>query len=188
MSSQPPPFRTTSELEAQLGWIGGAPRRVGRLDAIVIRPARDARRVLDSCRVDPVGGLEGDRWVHGFSSPPLPGMPEQSNQVTAMCSRVAETLSGTKDRWALAGDQLYVDLDLSEESLHPGDRVRIGATALFEVTDEPHLGCRKFARRYGDAALSWVNSPEGRRRRFRGIHFRVVSPGTVQVGDPVVVG
>lgn len=179
--------RTMAELEAELARIHASPRRRGRLEAIVVRPERDARRELESCRVDPVGGLEGDRWVKDFSSPPLPGMPEQDSQVAIMNARVAAAVAGSRGRWALAGDQLYVDLDLSEEHLRPGDRLRIGPVAEFEVTPEPHLGCRKFAARYGEAALSWVNSPEGRRWHYRGIYLRVVVPGEIRAGDVIEV-
>lgn len=176
-----------SELQAGLPHIQNSPRDKGTLEAIVARPQRDARDDLGAGRLDPVVGLAGDRWVAGFPSPPLPGMPEQQAQVTVMNARAVALLAGSRDRWPLAGDQLYVDLDLSDHNLRVGDQLAVGPTAILEITAEPHLGCRKFATRYGEAALAWVNSPEGRLWHLRGINARVLVPGDFRVGDPITV-
>ena len=177
--------RTLVQLEAGLPHVRSSPAQAGRLDAIVVRPDRDTRRDLASCHLDPVGGAEGDRWIAGHPSPPLPGMPPQDSQLTLMNSRAAELVAGSRDRWPLAGDQLYLDLDLSEDNLRAGDRLRIGSVVVLEVTPMPHNGCRKFAARYGPAALAFVNSPIGRHLHLRGIYARVVTGGLVRVGDPV---
>ena len=102
-----------------------------------------------------------------------------------MNSRAVSLLAGSRERWALAGDQLYVDLDLSADHLRTGDRLRIGADAVIEITAKAHLGCRKFAARYGEAALTWANSPEGRKLHLRGVYAMVITPGEVRVGDPI---
>lgn len=176
--------RGADELRAGLGHVLQSPRDEGRLEAIVIRPTEDQRQVLDRCRLDAAFGAEGDRWVTKFPSPPLPGLPEQETQLTLMNARAADLVAGSRDRWALAGDQLFVDFDLSEDNLRAGDRLAIGSVVL-EVTPQPHNGCRRFSNRYGPAALVWVNSPEGRRLHLRGIYARVVQGGEVRVGDVI---
>jgi MOSC domain-containing protein YiiM len=102
-----------------------------------------------------------------------------------MGSRVIDLLAGgDQAAWPLAGDQLYVDLDLSVENLPAGTRLAIGA-AVIEVTEPPHTGCAKFSARFGSEALRWVNAPEGRALRLRGLNARVVEPGIVRRGDVV---
>jgi MOSC domain-containing protein YiiM len=103
-----------------------------------------------------------------------------------MNSRVIALLAGDKERWPLAGDQLYVDLDLSVDNLPPGTRLNFGS-AVVEVSDRPHTGCKKFAARFGLDALQFVNSPQGKQLRLRGLHARVVQPGVIRVGDIVEV-
>lgn len=176
--------RSTEELQAGVPHILQSPRDGGRVEAIVIRTAIDAREDLASCPFDVGSGAVGDRWVRRFPSPPLPGMSEQNSQVTLMNSRAVNLIAGSRDRWGLAGDQLYVDLHLGVENLRTGDRLRLGNVVL-EVTPMPHNGCRKFAARFGNAALAFVNSPEGKRLHLRGIYARVVQAGVIQVGDSV---
>jgi MOSC domain-containing protein YiiM len=92
-----------------------------------------------------------------------------------------------RTRWPFAGDQLYVDLDISEDNLPPGTQVRLGPTVVVEISDEPHTGCAKFRDRFGVDAARFVNSPEGLRLRLRGLNARVVTPGDVTIGDFVTV-
>lgn len=180
----PAMHRTAAELNAGLDEVRKSPRDEGRVEAIVVRPATDERREMTTCRFAVGAGADGDRWVERFPSPPLPGMKEQDSQITLMNSRAVRLISGARDRWALAGDQLYVDLDLGVENLRPGDRLRAG-TVVFEITPMPHNGCRKFASRYGDDALAFVNSPEGKHLHLRGIYARVVEAGEIRVGDAI---
>ena len=101
-----------------------------------------------------------------------------------MIDRVADLVAGSQERWPLAGDQLYVDLELSLANLPAGTRLRIGA-AVLEVTAEPHTGCKKFVERFGMDAMTFVNSPEGRELCLRGINTRVTEGGAISVGDAV---
>jgi MOSC domain-containing protein YiiM len=168
--------------EARLETVRAAPRVAGLLELIVRRPAVDEREVVDKAELDVEHGLVGDSWSSRGRSGGRPA--NRDAQVTVMGSRAVALAAGARDRWALAGDQLYVDLDLSGENLPPGTRLAIGS-AVLEVTAEPHTGCKKFAARFGLETLEAFNSPEGRALNLRGINTRVVEPGSVRVGDLV---
>jgi MOSC domain-containing protein YiiM len=173
---------TPAELEAGLETVRGAPRDEGVLELIVRRPAVEEREVVEEAELDVELGLVGDCWhSRGRSG----GRPANTNaQVTVKNARAASLVAGERDRWRLAGDQLYVDYDIGGENLPPGSRLAIGS-AVLEVTDEPHTGCKKYSARFGLDALMFVNSPEGRALNLRGINTRVVRPGTIRVGDAV---
>jgi len=161
-----------------------APAEAGTVDLIVRRPATEEREILDEAELDLTEGLTGDIWAERPSQ--RTGAPNPDAQVTVMSARAAALVAGgdDPDGWAQAGDQLYVDFDLSEANLPPGSRIEIGE-AVLEVSAEPHLGCGKFVRRFGVEALKLVNSAEGRALRLRGVNTRVVVPGTVRRGDAV---
>jgi hypothetical protein len=169
--------------EAGVEAVRASPADNGRLELIARRPEVDARELLEEATLDTNAGLVGDNWM---VKPSLAtGFPNPQAQLTLMNSRSAALVAGgDRERWALAGDQLYVDLDLSGENLPPGTRLGIGS-AMLEVTDEPHTGCKKFTERFGLDAMVFVNSPEGRALNLRGINTRVVEAGTVRVGDDV---
>lgn len=168
------------ELEAGLAHIQSSPRDGGVLEMIVRRPRTNEREVLEEASLDREKGLVGDNWsARGGGADPETHLDMQLN---IMNSRVSALVAQSRDRWALAGDQLYVDLDLGDDNLPPGTRLRLGE-AVIEVTAMPHTGCRKFAARYGVDAVKFVNSKEGRHRNLRGICARVVESGTVRVGD-----
>lgn len=168
---------STSELTAGLDEIRRSPADAGRLLMIVRRPAVNEREELSEGELDVDLGLVGDTWKGSKWE-----MPE--NQITLMNSRAVERIAGSRERWALAGDQLYVDFDLSAANLPPGTRLAIGS-AVLEITAEPHTGCSKFRSRFGRDALAFVNSPDGRALNLRGIYARVVVSGRVCVGDEV---
>jgi MOSC domain-containing protein YiiM len=174
------------ELEAGLDYIRQSPKNHGTLESIVIRPQRDERLVLETVELSPQFGVHGDNWATrgGLSLPD--GSPHPAGQVTVMNARAIALLARTKDRWALAGDQLYVDLDLSEDNLQPGQQLNVG-TVILEVTDKPHRGCAKFSARYGPEALKFVNSEAGWHLHLRGIYVKVVQAGKVRVGDDVII-
>ena len=161
--------------------VRDAPRDRGTVELVVRRPAVDEREVVDEAELDLEEGLVGDNWrARGRSGGRRPANPDA--QLTVMSSRAIALAAGDGDRWALAGDQLYLDLDLSGDNLPPGTRLEVGS-AVIEVTAEPHTGCKKFAARFGLETLEVFNSPEGRALNLRGINTRVVQPGTIRVGD-----
>lgn len=165
-----------STLEAGIGEIRRSPADVGTVELIVRRPAENERETLSEARLDTRAGLVGDGWLTGDG--------DVSRQITVMNARAVALLAGSRDRWPLAGDQLYVDLDLSVGNMPPGTRVEIGA-AILEVSGEPHRGCKKFAARYGLDALRFVNSKTGYALNLRGVNTRVVRGGVVRAGDTV---
>jgi hypothetical protein len=175
---------TAVELEVGLEEIRRSPADGGRVELIVRRPAENEREVVAEATLDPVEGLVGDAWRSRGSRHTDDGSAHLAQQVTMMNARVAALLAGGPDRWQLAGDQLYVDLDLSEANLPPGTRLGIGS-AVVEVTDQPHRGCKKFAARFGPEATRFVNSPVGRQLRLRGMNAHVVVGGTIHVGDVI---
>lgn len=176
--------RSMAELEAALDDIRRSPKDEGILELIVRRPAVDEREVLEEGELDLVEGLVGDTWrTRGSGSTP-DGSAHPDMQLTLMNARIIALLAQDKDRWPLAGDQLFVDMDLSGENLAPGTRLAIGS-AVVEVTDKPHTGCQKFTARFGLDAMKFVNSPVGRSLNLRGINAKVVQPGTMRAGDLV---
>jgi hypothetical protein len=175
---------TTLELENGLAEIRRSPKTGGRLEMIVRRPAVGAREVLAEGQLDPAVGLVGDTWERRGSTRTADGSRHPDMQINLMNARTVALIAQDRARWPLAGDQLFVDLDLSGDNLPPGTRLAIGS-AVIEVTDQPHTGCGKFVARFGLDAMKLVNSPVGRSLNLRGICARVVQPGTIRVGDAV---
>ena len=176
--------RTPEELEASLAHVRDAPPDGGELLLIVRRPREDEREILDEGDLDLEVGLVGDDWLARGDPSQEDGRAHPLAQLTIMNSRVLEVMAGPVERWPLAGDQLYVDLDVGEENLPAGTRLSVGE-ALLEVTAKPHTGCSKFTQRFGLAAMRWVNSEVGMKLRLRGLNARVIRPGTIRVGDRV---
>jgi MOSC domain-containing protein YiiM len=170
------------DLEAGLPVILAAPADTGTVELVVRRPAEGEREVLEEGVLDAAEGLVGDDWRARNARNGSHDDPD--TQLTLMNARVIDLVAGSRDRWALAGDQLYVDLDLSMENLPPGTRLQVGS-ALLEVTAELHTGCAKFTERFGPAAIRFVNGKAGRPHRLRGMYARVVESGAVRPGDAI---
>lgn len=164
--------------------IRRSPADAGRIELIVARPQVEAREILARAQLDEHEGLHGDCWLARGSSEMPDGSAHPDAQITLMNSRAAALIAGEQERWALAGDQFYVDLDLSSANVPPGTRLQLG-TAQLEVTAEPHHGCGKFAQRFGVDAMKFVNSPIGRELNLRGVNARVVHAGAVAAGDEI---
>jgi hypothetical protein len=159
--------------------VRAAPADDGPVELIVRRPASGEREILDEARLDVDGGLVGDRWaLRDVDRTPV----YLAAQLTVMSVRALAAIEPDRSRWPLAGDQLYVDLDLGVENLPAGTRLAVGS-ALLEVSETPHTGCAQFSARFGSDALRWINSPDGRAARLRGFNARIVRSGVVRVGD-----
>jgi hypothetical protein len=177
-------YLTTEELEAGLEDIYLSPKNDGRIEMIVRRPEVEKREILLEAKLDLVEGLVGDNWKARGSMSTPDGSAHPEMQINIMNSRVIKLLAQEKERWQLAGDQLFIDMDLSVENLPAGTRLELGS-AVLEVTAKPHTGCKKFAARFGQEAIKFVNSPLGKELHLRGINARVVQSGVIQTGDIV---
>lgn len=171
-------------LDRHLDDVRAAPRDAGVIALIVRRPAVDEREAVAEAVLDLAEGLVGDGWLARGSRSMPDGAANPEAQVTIMSTRVLAAIEPDPSRWPLAGDQLYVDLDLSVANLPPGTRLALGS-AVLEVSETPHTGCSKFSARFGSDAQRWVNSPAGRELRMRGMNARIVQGGLVRVGDAV---
>lgn len=172
----------TTELEAGLDHICSAPKDNGVVELIVRRPQVDEREVLDEAQLDLEAGLVGDNWQTRGSARTHDGSAHPEMQLNVMNARVIALIAQAKENWSLAGDQLYLDLDISAENLPVGSRLMIGS-AVIEVTPPPHTGCQKFVSRFGVEAMKFVNSEMGKELRLRGLNAKVVQPGEIRVGD-----
>lgn len=168
------------------GWyrrLPASPRDEGRVEGLVIRPAGGApgtRRRCASIVLDPKEGIVGDRWAEG---------PERMSgaQVSLINVHALRSLAGgDEEKMALSGDNLHVDLDLSEANLPIGTRLEIGSTVL-EVSEVPHRPCRSFHERFGATAAKKVARGVRIGLRGRGVLCRILTAGTIHVGDRIVV-
>ena len=161
--------------------VQASPRDEGRVEAIFIRPATDERSTLQEVRISPEGGVEGDRWS---ASGTQDKQPDPRTQVSLMNVRVLDLIAADREKWAMAGDNLIVDLDLGVGNMPVGQRLSIGGVVL-EVTEVPHPGCKKFLARYGKDAMGYINAAERKDLRLRGVFAKVAEAGTVSVGDTI---
>ena len=179
-----PQHLNRESLEAGLDTIRESPKDEGVLRLIVRRPEQDQREVLDFGELSLTDGLVGDNWKTRGCPLTEDGAAHPEMQLNIMNARAIALIAQDQDRWPLAGDQLYIDFDLSDENLPPGTRLTLGG-AVVEVTAPPHNGCAKFKARFGADALQFVNSPKGKILHLRGINAKVVESGTIRVGDTV---
>jgi hypothetical protein len=173
---------TMAELEAGLDDIRQSPKDEGALRLIVRRPQVGQREVLDEGALDLDEGLVGDTWRARAVARSADGVPYLLTQLNIMNARVIALVAGPKERWPLAGDQLFIDIDLSDDNMPAGTRLALGS-AVIEITEEPHTGCQKFLTRFGVDAVKFVNSHLGQRLHLRGVNARVVRSGVIRVGD-----
>jgi len=173
---------TQEELAAGLDDILKSPKDKAVLELIVRRPETEKREVLKKGMLDPAYGLQGDNWLSRGSRATADGSAHPEMQLNIMNSRVVALVAQDPQRWALAGDQLFIDMDLSPENLPPGTKLSIGS-AIIEVTSPPHTGCKKFVARFGLDAMMFVNSGAGKKLNLRGINAKVIQAGTIRTND-----
>ena len=176
---------TKEQLEAGFGHVLQSPKDNGPLVKIVRRPDVSQREVSAAGELDADLGLVGDNWKVRANPTTPDGKADPVAQITMMNARFLSLIAQSEERWELSGDQLLIDLDLSIENLPPGTRLRVGS-AVIEVSKKPHTGCAKFAARFGQDALRFVSTPEGRALRLRGANAKVVQSGAIRVGDEAV--
>lgn len=176
--------RTTAELDAALDHLRDAPANDGTLELVLRRPSVDGREVLDEARLTFSDGVEGDTWKVRGSKRTEDGSSHPDMQLNVMNARLGRLIAEDDAHMAQAGDQLYVDFDISEANAPAGTQLAIGS-AVIEITDQPHNGCPKFKARFGQDALRFVNSPVGKELHLRGVNAKVVVEGTVRPGDTV---
>ena len=175
---------TLDELKRGLSDILQSPKDVGVLRAIVIRPETDERVSLEECEISPELGVHGDNWAQGCWLSLPDGRPHPDVQVAIMNARTVALIAQQTERWQLAGDNLYVDLDLRAKNLPKGQRLEVGS-AVLEITAESHTACKKFAERFGTDAAKFVNSIEGKQLHLRGTYAKIVQAGIIHVGDEI---
>lgn len=177
-------FLNMAELESGLPLIEKSPKDTGAVELIVRRPSVGEREEVTEGELDPARGLVGDNWLARGYRKTVDGSAHPDMQLNIMNARSIALIAQSRSRWKLAGDQFYVDLDLSYDNLPPGTQLGIGS-AVVEITAEPHLGCSKFIERFGKDAALFVNSDEGKRLNLRGVNAKVIRPGSVRTEDTV---
>ena len=181
----PAEFRSLDTLSAGLdAMLAAAPKAEGTLDLIVMRPEHDQRVTPGTYDVSAVQGVPGDHWKRGTGYALEDGTGDPEAQICMMMSGCIRAIAGDKSNWAPAGDNFFIDMDLTPANMPPGTRFAIGS-AEFIVTELPHNGCQSFIDRYGRDACLFVNTGMGKVHRLRGIYARVTKDGTVSVGDKV---
>lgn len=176
--------RTRSELLAALPEIESAPKDAGPLELIAVRPQQGIRRCPETVTLSAERGIEGDHWARGCWKVDAEGLPDRQVQVSLMPVRSIRAIAGGIENWAIAGNNLYVDLDLTPANAAPGTRLALGS-AVIEISPEPNFGCDRFIERFGRDACVFVNTGIGRAMSLRGAYARVIRDGMVRVGDIV---
>ncbi|HEC20495.1 MAG TPA: MOSC domain-containing protein [Gammaproteobacteria bacterium] len=172
-------YVTQEQINARMPWVLQSPRQQGKVALLVVRPSTGQRMTPEKTRFTPETGVAGDNWSSQAYKP-----ADTEVQVAIMNARMIELIAGAPQHWPLAGDQLFVDFNLSRTHLSHGQRLQVGEAEL-EITTEPHRGCEKFRRRFGDTALRHVNSPLGDLHRLRGVYAKIITAGEVRLGDPI---
>ena len=173
--------RTRESLDVRLPDLRELGTEAGTLELIVVRPSEGERETPETAELTVEDGLVGDRWQARVDAD---GRVHRFNQLTIASTRLLELIADA-ERWPLSGDNLLVDMGLDKESMPAGSRLAIGETVVVEISEEPHTGCAKFSARFGSEALKFINSPEGRELRLRGVNAHVIVPGTISTGDTV---
>jgi MOSC domain-containing protein YiiM len=171
------------ELDTHLRELSELDSAEGTVALIVRRPSEGERETPTTAELTLEEGLVGDRWLASAHTH-VDGGVSRENQLTLMSTGMLGLIAG-RDRWPLSGDNLLVDMGLDLERLPVGSRLAIGDEVVIRISEIPHTGCAKFSARFGSDALRFVNSPEGRALRLRGVNAHVLQPGTISIGDAI---
>jgi MOSC domain len=177
--------RSANELVEGLADVESSPADDGQLVAIFVRPATNERQSLRTATLTSERGIDGDRWMTDSFYRLESGQPDPRCQVSLMNGRFLRQIAGREDNMCLAGDNLIVDLDLSETNLPVGSQLAIGPEVVIEISDLSHTGCSKFASRYGQDAREFANNARGKSLRLRGRYGQIVRGGTIRIGESV---
>jgi len=169
------------DIEAATHEVLRSPSDSGTIELVAVRPAESERRVVEEAQVSTEAGIIGDSWLER-----LDGDKEIShhNQVTLMNSRFAAAITPEGQGWELAGDQLYVDFDISVDNAPPGTRLQVGS-AVVQISAQPHTGCAKFVSRFGRDIWKATRTEERKELRLRGVNASVAESGVVRRGDAI---
>ena len=166
------------ELLEALNNLPKPPTGTGRVEGLVLRPEKGTRKEVDKIDLTPEGGILGDRWGKRKHS-------STHRQVSAIRKDILEELAG--EAWtALSGDNLHVDLDLSEKALPVGSLLHVG-TAILRVSPETHQPCQLFSGRFGQNAHDATLDQRWAEARGRGVLLEVLQAGAIQIGDTIQV-
>lgn len=175
---------TREEIEQRYTQLEPSPKEQGTVEMIVRRPDTLQREVVEQAEINTEKGMIGDNWYTRGSRHTDDGSAHPDMQMAIMNSRIIDVIAQERDNWAPAGDQLFVDFDLSEANLPIGQRFAIGDVVL-EVSPFPHKGCKKFKERYGLGASRFINDLAYEHLRLRGINVRVIQGGVIKTGDTI---
>ena len=177
-------FATFELLSARRSWVLDAPKDNAPILTLCVRPAEGERRFVQTMQLDPERGVVGDRWLTKTWMRLSDGRPDPRIQVCIMGSRLLELVRREGADSMYPGDNVIADMDFSEANLPVGQHLQLG-TAIIEVSDVFNSACSKWQQRYGADALTWINLPENKPHRLRGILARVVRAGEVHLTDSI---
>src|SRR5690606_20157221 len=115
---------TFAELDQRLAAHVAAHPAVGRVAQVCVRPDLDQRYFPEAVELSPERGAHGDRWERRTWRHLPDGRPDPRVQVALMDARVLAFLQELTRCVHHPGDTLLAELDLAEEQLPAGTRLR----------------------------------------------------------------